>query len=215
MTARLTRFTCVLILAGSVSLGGCANGGEDVEDVGADTAMTGTMGDAGMQQTATAELQPTEGYNVMGTVTFTEESDGVRVEADIMHLSPGMHGIHVHEFGDCSAPDASSAGGHFNPTGMQHGAPDDSVRHVGDLGNIEAGPDSTASLSRLDTVLSLSGPNSIVGKALVIHSGEDDLTSQPSGNAGDRVACGVIEMAGGGQMNGMDTDTSGMGGMDM
>ena len=176
---------------------GCA-GGDDDADFGADTTMTDTTGALGNEmERAVVELQPTQGYSAVGSATFTSENGAVRIEATVSGLAPGMHGIHIHENGDCSAPDASSAGGHFNPDSSSHGGPDAPERHVGDLGNLEAGPDSTAQYSRVDNVISLSGPNSIVGKALVIHSGEDDLTSQPSGNAGDRVACGVIEMEGG------------------
>ena len=82
-----------------------------------------------------AELHPTAGNKVSGTVTFTEEADGVRVQANITGLTPGEHGFHVHEFGDCSAPDLASAGGHFNPTNKPHGGPDAAERHVGDMGS--------------------------------------------------------------------------------
>lgn len=144
---------------------------------------------------AIAELSPTEGNDARGQVTFTATDGGVRVVADLEGLDAGAHGFHIHENGDCSAPDASSAGGHFNPTGAPHGAPDAPAaeRHVGDLGNIEAGADGTARYDRTDSVISLSGANSIVGKAVVVHAGTDDLSSQPSGDAGNRLACGVIE----------------------
>ena len=193
MTARLTRYMYALVLGGALVVAGCG-GGEDTE-FAADTTMTDTAGVGGMES-ATAQLQSTEGYDVTGTVMFTSVNGAVRVEADVQGLSPGEHGIHVHEFGDCSAPDASSAGGHFNPTNEEHGAPQDSVRHVGDLGNLQAGQDSTATYSRVDSVITLTGANSIVGKAVVVHSGADDFESQPSGDSGDRVACGVIEQDG-------------------
>lgn len=198
MTARLSRIIFALVFASSVLFVGCGDSQQDLEPMDADTVGTG-MGDdmTQMDQTATAELSPTEGNNVSGTVTFTSLNGAVRVEADIEHLAPGSHGFHIHETGDCSAPDASSAGGHFNPEGAPHGAPTDSVRHVGDLGNIESGADSTATYSRVDSVLTLSGANSIIDRAVVVHEGEDDLTSQPSGDAGARVACGVIESDGG------------------
>ena len=142
---------------------------------------------------AIAELNPTEGNDVRGQVTFATTDGGVRVVAELEGLDAGMHGFHIHENGDCSAPDASSAGGHFNPTGAEHGAPDDAVRHVGDLGNIEAGADGMASYDRTDSVITLSGANSIVGKAVVVHAGADDFETQPTGDAGGRLACGVIE----------------------
>lgn len=144
---------------------------------------------------AVAELHGTKGNNVSGTITFTKEANWIRVIADIMGLSPGKHGFHIHEFGDCTADDGSSAGGHFNPEDVNHGAPTDSVRHVGDLGNIEAGQDGNAHFEVTDSLLSFSGLHSIIGRGVVVHGGEDDLTSQPAGNAGPRVACGVIGIA--------------------
>lgn len=189
-TPRILRPALVLVLAASFLAAGCAEE-TDQEPLDLDTAAVDTAEQ--VEQTAMADLAPTEGNETRGAVTFSSVNGAVRVEADIQNLAPGPHGFHIHEFGDCSAPDASSAGGHFNPTDSPHGAPTDAERHVGDLGNIEAGSDSTATYSRVDSVLTLSGPNSIVGKAVVVHAGEDDLTSQPSGDAGARLACGVIE----------------------
>ena len=142
---------------------------------------------------AAAMLNPTAGSTVTGQVVFTGLATGVRVLAQVNGLPPGEHGFHIHENGDCSAPDASSAGGHFNPNGAAHGAPDDAERHVGDLGNIVANADSTAGYDRVDDVLSLNGPDAIVGKAIIIHATADDFTSQPTGDAGSRLACGIIE----------------------
>ncbi len=141
---------------------------------------------------AIAVLHPTEGNNVSGTVTFTRNGSSITVEAELEGLTPGKHGFHIHEKGDCSAADATSAGGHFNPDGSDHGGPADEERHVGDLGNIEAGEDGNATLTLEDSVISFSGANSIIGRAVVVHAGEDDLTSQPTGDAGGRLACGVI-----------------------
>lgn len=145
---------------------------------------------------AVAELMPTEGSNVAGTVTFSFENEGVRVVAVIEGLEPGLHGFHVHEFGDCSAPDASSAGGHFNPEGVPHGGPEVPLtqRHVGDLGNVEADAGGKVYYERVDQGITLDGPNSIVGKAVIVHAQADDLTTQPVGNAGPRLACGVIQV---------------------
>src|SRR5438093_3809357 len=95
---------------------------------------------------AVAVLHPTAGNKVSGTVTFTEVADGVQVRAEISGLTPGNHGFHVHEFGDCSAADASSAGAHFNPTNQPHVAPDATARHAGDMGNIEADPSGAVTL---------------------------------------------------------------------
>jgi Cu-Zn family superoxide dismutase len=140
---------------------------------------------------AVATIVGTDGNNVSGTVSFTKESGGVRVVADLNGLSPGEHGFHIHENGDCSG-DGSAAGGHFNPTNQPHGSRDADKRHVGDLGNLKADESGHARVEFVDSKLELSGPNTIVNRALMIHGGRDDLTSQPSGDAGSRVACGVI-----------------------
>ena len=137
-------------------------------------------------------LHPTEGNNVTGTVTFSREGDDVKIVADLEGLTPGKHGFHIHELGDCSAPDGTSAGGHYNPENTKHGGPSDAERHVGDLGNIEAGENGTAHLEMTDSMITLNGNRSIIGRAIIVHAGEDDLTSQPTGAAGARVACGVI-----------------------
>lgn len=143
---------------------------------------------------AVARLEPTEGNTASGVVTFEQMNGTVRIVADISGLEPGAHGFHIHETGDCSAPDATSAGGHFNPQGYQHGAPDDAEHHAGDLGNIEASEDGTAHLElEVDYLTLTSGETSVMDKAVIVHSDPDDFTSQPTGNAGSRLACGVIE----------------------
>jgi Cu-Zn family superoxide dismutase len=144
---------------------------------------------------AVAVLHPTEGNEAHGTVYFVDSPAGIRVVAEIQGLSPGLHGFHVHEYGDCSAPDGTSAGGHFNPDGRPHGGPTDALRHVGDLGNISADEMGTAHFEWTDAFLSFSGSHSILGRAVIVHGGDDDFTSQPSGDAGPRVACGVIGLA--------------------
>jgi superoxide dismutase, Cu-Zn family len=144
---------------------------------------------------AVARLYPTEGNNITGLVTFMQTDSGIHVRAEITGLKEGPHGIHIHEYGDCSSPDGSSAGGHFNPEGMAHGAPADSVRHVGDLGNITATGDSVAIFELTDKVISFYGMHSIIGRSVVIHAGGDDLRSQPSGDSGSRMAYGVIGIA--------------------
>jgi superoxide dismutase, Cu-Zn family len=145
---------------------------------------------------AIAVLHSTQGNNITGTVTFTEVADGVQVQAEITGLSPGEHGFHVHEFGDCSAADASSAGAHFNSTSQPHGAPDAAARHVGDMGNVEADASGAAKLTYLDHNMSLANDQrSIIGRSVVVHAKADDLKSQPAGDSGARVACGVIGRA--------------------
>jgi superoxide dismutase, Cu-Zn family len=144
---------------------------------------------------AVCVLYPTQGNKVQGTIWFILTDKGVRVVADIQGLQEGKHGFHIHEFGDCSSPDASSAGGHFNPAGKQHGGPMDMNRHLGDMGNLEADARGNAHLEYVDPEIILSGPNSIIGRAVVVHKETDDLKSQPAGNSGPRVACGVIGLA--------------------
>jgi Cu-Zn family superoxide dismutase len=145
---------------------------------------------------AIAVLHPTEGNKVSGTVTFIEVADGVQVQAEITGLSPAKHGFHVHEFGDCSAADASSAGAHFNPTDQPHGAPDAAARHVGDMGNVEANASGAAKLDYVDHNMSLTNDQrSIIGRSVIVHVKADDLKSQPAGDSGARVACGVIGRA--------------------
>jgi len=144
---------------------------------------------------ATVKLAPTANQTARGEVTFTAESGGVHVVGSFSGLVYGEHGFHVHEKGDCSAPDGTSAGGHFNPATQPHAAREATARHVGDLGNLKADPYGLARVDFVDKTLSLSGPNSIIGKAVIIHEKADDFTTQPTGNAGARQACGVIEAA--------------------
>jgi Cu-Zn family superoxide dismutase len=144
---------------------------------------------------AIAVLHSTSGSSVTGTVTFTASGDSVKVVADISGLTPGKHGFHIHEFGDCSSTDGKSAGGHFNPTNHQHGAPDAADRHEGDLGNIEADASGKVHLDITDKVLKMTGSESIIGHAVIVHEKADDLKTQPTGDAGGRLACGVIGIA--------------------
>ena len=150
---------------------------------------------AGDPTKAIAVLHPLGASNVSGTVTFTASGNEVKVVADVTGLTPGKHGFHVHEFGDCSSPDGNSAGAHFNPMHKQHGAPDAADRHAGDLGNIEADASGNAHLEWTDKMMKLLGPDSIVGRAVIVHEKVDDLKTQPTGNAGGRLACGVIGVA--------------------
>jgi superoxide dismutase, Cu-Zn family len=143
-------------------------------------------------QRAVCLIYPTQGNTVTGTVIFTQTETGVKVVADLQGLSKGKHGFHIHECGDCSSIDASSAGGHFNPEGKNHGAPTSAMRHEGDMGNVEADEMGKAHLDYIDSMISLEGPHSIIGRSIIVHKSEDDLKTQPTGNAGTRVACGVI-----------------------
>ncbi len=140
-------------------------------------------------------LNPLAGSSVRGTVTFTKTSGGMKIVADIEGLTPGKHGIHIHENGDCSAPDGSSAGGHFNPREKEHAGHESMNRHEGDLGNITADNNGKAHLDITDNVMTFEGTESILGKSVIVHEKEDDLKSQPSGNSGSRIACGIIEVS--------------------
>lgn len=137
---------------------------------------------------AVAQLAPLQNSGVSGTVTFTSTEGGVRVQANLTGLPDGKHGFHIHQFGDCRATDGTSAAGHFNPTEHPHSGPDSMERHMGDLGNIESDGE-TATLDYIDTEIDMS---LILGRGVIIHAAEDDLTSQPTGNAGGRLGCGVI-----------------------
>ena len=142
---------------------------------------------------AEAKLQPTQGSTTQGVVRFQQQGDNVLVAASFTGLAPGGHGFHIHETGDCSAPDASSAGGHFNPTGKPHGHPHKGEHHAGDLPMLTADANGNASLNATLTSVTLrEGPSNIVGRAVIVHSAPDDFTTQPTGNSGGRLACGVI-----------------------
>lgn len=145
---------------------------------------------------ATASLKDARGQPV-GTATFTELGGVVKLKVSASGLSPGQHGIHIHEKGRCEAPDFKSAGGHFNPHGRQHGTDNEHGTHAGDMPNLEAGADGKASLQTVlhGVTLERGAANSLLdadGAAIVIHAHADDQKSEPSGNSGDRVACGVV-----------------------
>lgn len=142
---------------------------------------------------ASAAIEARSGSSLSGTAVFTKSDAGVHVEVKLSGVSPGEHGVHIHEVGDCSADDAKSAGGHFNPEKTQHGAPGSDAHHAGDFGNITIGPEGTGTLALTSADISLEeAPSAIIGRAIIIHGGADDLTSQPSGAAGPRIGCGVI-----------------------
>jgi Cu-Zn family superoxide dismutase len=145
---------------------------------------------------ASATLESRSGSSVTGTVSFQSTGKKVRVEASIAGLTPGEHGFHVHEVGDCSAADATSAKGHFNPATKAHGHHGSAERHAGDMPNLVADSSGKATLSvELDTLSLTEGPMGILNRSVVIHADPDDYKSQPAGNSGKRVACGVIHAA--------------------
>ncbi len=141
-----------------------------------------------------AVLAPTQGSTTRGIVVFRPEGDGVRVTGIVTGLTPNAkHGFHVHQYGDCTAPDATSAGDHYSPAPTEHGAPAKPPHHAGDLGNIEADAKGGATVNVLVKGISTTGATApLVGRGLIVHAKPDDLTTQPTGNAGPRVACGVL-----------------------
>lgn len=172
------------LLCGALALSGCASFHHE--------SSSGPIG--------VATLKPTQGNDATATATFTPRGNQVIVDVRARNLAPGKHGIHIHEKGDCSAPDATSAGAHFDPDKRPHGDPHGDlknvVHHAGDLGNLTADANGNASLNialpKTAITMEQDAPHSIVGRALVIHADPDDFVTQPAGNAGRRVACGVI-----------------------
>ncbi len=146
---------------------------------------------------AAAEMQSRADLAIVGSISFTQaEPDApVVVAAHFEGVAEGLHGLHVHDVGDCSAEDFTSAGGHFDPVGVPHAGPEDAERHAGDLGNIECHQDGVCHLEiESDQLTVEDGPASVVGRGVILHEKMDDLVSQPTGAAGARLACGVIEL---------------------
>jgi Cu-Zn family superoxide dismutase len=148
----------------------------------------------GAPGSAAAEIRPTQGHNATGLVTFQQIGTRVRVQASVAGLAPGReHGFHVHEVGDCSAPDASSAKGHFNPFGKPHAHYTAPERHAGDLPPLKADAKGQAAFEVVLDIVSLTGgPARIDGRSVIVHANADDFRTQPAGNAGARIGCGVI-----------------------
>jgi len=144
---------------------------------------------------ATAALQPTKGSKAFREATFEQVGDKVRVIVFAQGLKPGAeHGFHIHEAGDCGSGDGMSAKGHFNPHGKPHGDPKSAERHAGDLPSLKAGKDGRARIDATVDAISIGqGAGNIVGRGLIIHADPDDYKTQPTGNAGARIACGVIK----------------------
>ena len=147
------------------------------------------------QTTARAQLRNGAGEAV-GNATFAEEADGVKITVEASGLAPGSHGFHIHAVAKCDPPDFASAGGHFNPLGKKHGVKNPEGAHAGDLPNLEVGSDGTGKVEVVDKAITLGeGPNSLFqadGTSLVIHASADDEVTDPSGNSGARIVCGVI-----------------------
>lgn len=165
-------------------------------DTGGSSAISDTSGSASTHVSkARADLEAKSGSEVDGTVNFTQQSGVVRMEVKASGLKPNSeHGIHIHEKGDCSAPDATSAGGHFNPDHQPHGHPREMKRHAGDLPNLRADGQGQATANYEIKGITLDQDfRGVLQRAVVIHVQPDDYKTQPSGDSGSRIACGVIE----------------------
>jgi Cu-Zn family superoxide dismutase len=147
---------------------------------------------------AMTTLAPLGTATAHGTVHFQQQSDGnVEVTADLTGLPPSStHGFHIHDKGACSNF-GNDAGGHYNPTNAPHGAPDSASHHAGDFGNVTADANGEVHTTFMTHSISVGGTNDVVGHAVILHANPDDLTSQPAGNAGPRIACGVVELMAG------------------
>jgi Cu-Zn family superoxide dismutase len=191
--ATVTALLAILITGYDAGEAGAADSRPNVATVDP-TNGTSAAPDAAMLL-AIAKLEARSQSRVNGELHFRQQSNVVRIVGLVSGLTPGLHGLHIHEVGDCSADDASSAGEHYATSETPHGAPTQVAtdRHAGDLGNIIAGADGVAAIDLVDIGFSIGvGANSVLDRAIVIHSEADDLLSQPSGNAGNRIACGVI-----------------------
>ncbi|HET9819195.1 MAG TPA: superoxide dismutase family protein [Rhodanobacteraceae bacterium] len=194
----MTRVTALLAFASITLLAGCApdNQGAPESPTASPTAsapMPSASTDASAR--AHAMLASASDSDVTGKLAFVSTDQGVRITGRIAGLKPdSTHGFHIHEHGDCSTPDASSAGGHFNPMQQPHGHPAQGPRHAGDLPNQTADAEGVATVDVLahDVELGTGGSTDILGGAVIVHAKPDDYTSQPSGDAGARIACGVI-----------------------
>lgn len=156
-----------------------------------------TTASAEATASAAVQLSPTQGNTANGALKITAAGTGVKISGMLQGLPPDSElGFHFHEKGDCSAPDATSAGAHFNPTNQEHGHPQSEPHHAGDMLNVKSDAQGVAevSIDNPDVSLQTGQPNDIVGKALVLHAEPDDYKTQPSGNSGDRIACGVVAL---------------------
>lgn len=144
---------------------------------------------------ALAKMESKSDSKVTGTILLKQEKDQVVLQIDLVGFAPNStHAFHVHAYGDCSDVGAASAGPHFNPTGIRHGGPDNQERHAGDMGNLNADEKGEVHTSKINTQITLQEnlPNSAIGKSIIIHESFDDFQTQPTGNAGARITCGVI-----------------------
>ena len=188
----IMRKNCIYLVASGLLAAALFSGCETISQTEMDYATAW-----GSINAAVCVVTPTEGNSCRGLVRFYQTGEFLKVVADLEGLAPNQdHGFHVHEFGDCTAPDGSSAGEHYNPEGYNHGLPDELYRHAGDLGNVTADGDGKAHYEKTVSNISVAGVrNPIIGRGLIIHAQPDD-GQNPAGNAGARVGCGVIGIAG-------------------
>jgi superoxide dismutase, Cu-Zn family len=182
------RIFCVVTLA--AALAGCA-GDRKIDETGTRSRIEG-------ERFARVDLKTSDGQNA-GWLRMKKEDKDVEITGKLQNLPPGDHGMHIHEVGKCEAPDFKSAGDHYNPTGKQHGQDNPMGYHAGDLGNINVGSDGTSAVDMKAKNLELWAGDSAMGKSVVVHAQRDDMKTDPSGNSGERIACGLI-------VNGAGTD---------
>jgi superoxide dismutase, Cu-Zn family len=190
--------TAIVYISSMIALGACASSQQSSEPPATPEAApaesAGATGESADGKTVHATFESKSGSQLAGTATLTETADGVKVHVELDNVPPGEHGAHVHEKGDCSAPDGSSAGGHFNPASNPHALPDNTPRHLGDLGNVTISADGKGTIDAVAPGANLKegDPASFLGKAIIIHEKQDD-GGQPTGNAGGRIGCAVIQ----------------------
>ena len=181
-----------LVAAAVASLAACATNNTNTGEANENNPRTEAS--ARLSTSAGGAALPNPQSPTQGTVKFSQVRDVVSVSGSVTGLAPNArHAFHVHEKGDCSSPDFNSAGGHFNPTGQPHGAHNSGKHHVGDMPELMTDANGTANIRFNSSSLKLRGPNSIIGKAVIVHAAPDDVNAQPSGNAGARLVCGVIK----------------------
>jgi Cu-Zn family superoxide dismutase len=188
----------IVILGCALGLVGCAHKSAGGGETAASSTAAGaeaSIDSSAFAKTAHAHLEPRSGNTTLkGRAELVETPVGVKLVLHVKDAPPGEHGAHIHEKGDCSDPEGKSAGGHWNPAGHHHGAPPPTSSHLGDLGNVSVGEDGTGHLEVTSEAWKIGdgSPEDVLGKALVLHGGPDDLVSDPAGNSGPRIGCGVI-----------------------
>jgi Cu-Zn family superoxide dismutase len=191
---RNSRFALLpVVILGLVAVG-C--GQQQTEEVTTDQAATPST-PAASGRNAEARIEPLRDAQVTGVAHFAAVGPEVSFHIRIENAPPGTHAIHLHEFGDCSGPDGTAAGEHWNPTGVEHGQWGVDPFHLGDIGNLVVDNNGVGEMMMTTDLWTIGGPDAtnVVGRSIIVHTGADDFTSQPTGGAGGRIGCGVIEAA--------------------